>query len=102
VAEELSDAVLLDRSVRIPDHVVQRAFVAETVVLNLQTGRYHGLNPTAGRMLEALGEHGKVREAAATLAGEYGEPLDRIEADLLELCRNLLERKLIELTDGPG
>jgi hypothetical protein len=25
-----------------------------TVVLNLQTGRYHGLNATAGSMLEAL------------------------------------------------
>jgi hypothetical protein len=102
VPEQLTDAVLLDRSVRIPDHVVQRAFVAETVVLNLKTGRYHGLNPTAGRMLEVLGEQGKVSEAAATLADEYGQPLDRIEADLLELCRNLLERKLIELTDDPG
>jgi hypothetical protein len=102
VAETLSDAVLLDRSVRVPDHVVQRAFVAETVVLNLKTGRYHGLNPTAGRMLEVLDEEGKVRDAAATLADEYGQPLDRIEADLLMLCRRLLERKLIEFANGPG
>jgi DNA-binding CsgD family transcriptional regulator len=40
--------------VRVPQHVVHRAFPARTVVLNLETGKYHGLNPTAGRMLTAL------------------------------------------------
>ena len=31
-----------------PD-VVYRTFATETVILNLQTGRYHGLNKTGGR-----------------------------------------------------
>ena len=35
-----------------PQHVVYRSFPSETVVLNLQTGSYHGLNATAGRMLD--------------------------------------------------
>jgi hypothetical protein len=43
---------LLSASLRLPQHVVHRSFVAETVVLNLQTGKYHGLNPVGGRMLE--------------------------------------------------
>ena len=30
------------------------SFALETVVVNLERGVYHGLNPTAGRMLEAL------------------------------------------------
>ena len=68
------DAEMLDLNVRVPDHVVHRSFVAETVVLNLQTGRYHGLNPTAGRMLEVLDDKGSVREAASVLAEEYGQP----------------------------
>src|SRR5919106_2585311 len=98
MTEELTDAALLDQVVRVPDHVVHRAFVAETVVLNLQTGRYHGLNPTAGRMLEVLEATGSVRTAAATIADEYGEPAERVEEDLIVLCRSLLERRLIELT----
>ncbi len=99
--DELTDATLLEQAVRVPDHVVHRAFAAETVVLNLRTGRYHGLNPTAGRMLEVLEREGRLRTAAAALAGEYGQPVERIERDLLALCRGLLERKLIELNRGP-
>ena len=32
--------------VRVPEHVVYRDFAEQTVVLNLRTGRYHGLNET--------------------------------------------------------
>lgn len=98
--ESLSDAALLQQTVRVPDHVVHRSFAAETVVLNLRTGRYHGLNPSAGRMLEALESQGSVRDAAATLADAYAQPLERIESDLIALCRGLLERQLIELASG--
>ena len=102
MSDELNDAALLERTVRVPDHVVHRAFVAETVVLNLQTGRYHGLNPSAGRMLEVLEAQGNVRAAATTLAEEYSQQLGLIEKDLAQLCRDLLERKLIELVEHPG
>ena len=30
-------------AIRLPDHVVFRRFPAETVLLNLQTGHYHGV-----------------------------------------------------------
>jgi len=52
---------LLGACLRLPEHVVHRSFVAETVVLNLQTGRYHGLNPVGGRMLDALNGASSVR-----------------------------------------
>jgi hypothetical protein len=42
----LSPSSLLAARPRLPSHVVMRAFVHETVVLNLATGRYHGLNTT--------------------------------------------------------
>jgi len=82
---------------RLPDHVVYRAFAKETVVLNLQSGTYHGLNPTAGRMLEVLARSETVGEAADKLAAEYGRPREEIAADLHEFCRDLLDRGLIQL-----
>jgi len=82
---------------RLPDHVVYRAFAKETVVLNLQSGTYHGLNPTAGRMLEVLARSETVGEAADKLAAEYGRPRDEIATDLHEFCRDLLDRGLIQL-----
>ena len=83
--------------VSIPEHVVHRSFVEETVVLNLQSGSYHGLNKTAGRMLELLGELGDADAAAARYAAESGAPEDRVSADLHELCTSLAERGLIEV-----
>ncbi|MGA2009368.1 MAG: PqqD family protein [Solirubrobacteraceae bacterium] len=95
---------LLGARLRLPQHVVHRSFVAETVVLNLQTGLYHGLNPTAGRMLDALDAADDVAQAAAVIAAEYGEDPDTVLADLLALCRELLDRRLVEIVDDdpPG
>jgi hypothetical protein len=87
---------LLDRSFRLPNHVVYRAFALETVVVNLERGVYHGLNPTAGRMLEAIERSSTAREAAARLADELGAPRAVVESDLASFCADLLERGLIE------
>jgi hypothetical protein len=94
-----STSDLLAARVRLPQHVVCRSFVAETVVLNLQTGRYHGLNPTAGRMLEALQAAPTVGGAIPELAGEYNVEQEQIQRDLLALASGLLERGLIETVD---
>jgi hypothetical protein len=83
--------------VTIPQHVVFRAFVEETVVLNLESGRYHGLNPTAGRMLELLGELGEVEAVAKRIADETGTPPDQVAGDLHAFCSSLAERGLIEV-----
>jgi hypothetical protein len=80
----------------VPQHVVHRRFPTETVVLNLRTGKYHGLNPTAGAMLEQLGETGSISRTAAALAAEHGRDIDEVEADLRELVAALRERGLIE------
>ncbi len=93
------DRHFLKTRVRRPEHVVYRSFAAETVVLNLDTGQYHGLNVTAGRMLEVLDEVGSVQEAATRIARDYGQPLTSVEEDLCALCASLAERGLIEV-DG--
>lgn len=91
---------LLGKRVRIPDHVVYRAFVSETVVLNLRTGRYHGVNRTGARMLDVLQAADSVEQAAAQLAREYGQPVSVLEGDLCQFCSDLSERELIDLVDG--
>jgi hypothetical protein len=96
---QLSDQELLDARVRLPQHVVHRSFVAETVVLNLRTGKYHGLNPTAGKMLETLDAAPSVGDAVPVLAAEYSLEEEQIQRDLLILTRGLLERELIVATD---
>ncbi len=82
----------------IPSHVVYRAFPAETVILNLETGKYHGLNSTGGRMLELLDRCDNVADALAAFANDYGKkPID-VEQHIRAFCNKLFERGLIDIT----
>lgn len=87
---------LLGARMRVPDHVVYREFPEETIVLNLDSGMYHGLNHTATRMLEVVQQQDTVGAAIETLAAEFGQPREVIEPDLVGLCRTLEERGLIQ------
>lgn len=86
-----------DVVVRIPPHVVFRAVGERTVLLNIQTCRYHGLNATGGRMLEVLAARGQVADAVATLASEFDAPSDVIARDLSALMDQLEHHGLIEI-----
>ena len=67
------------------------------VVLNLQTGQYHGLNRSGSRMLEVLSEVGDFDSAAGLLANEFARPVAEIYEDLAELCDALAKRALVEI-----
>ena len=92
-----ANSSIIDSTVRIPPHVVHRTFARETVIVNLESGMYHGVNHVGGRMLEILEQVPNIRIAAEKLAAEFDQPLDTIEADLCAFCSDLLERGLIEL-----
>jgi Coenzyme PQQ synthesis protein D (PqqD) len=97
-----ADDGILAARVRVPDHVVYRNFPDETVVLNLESGIYHGLNGTAARMLELVQERDSVAAAVDELAREFEQPREVIERDVVGLCRALAERGLIERDERTG
>ena len=88
---------LLDVAIVVTEHVIFRSFAQETVALNLKTGTFHGLNPTAGRMVELAARARLAREAVPALAQEYGVPEERITTDLENLLRLLVDRGLVEI-----
>ncbi|MET0558974.1 MAG: PqqD family protein [Solirubrobacterales bacterium] len=91
---------LAEARVVVPRHVVHREFPTETVILNLKTGKYHGLNPTAGAMLEALSGSGSLEVASGEVAARFGLEDEEVAADMQRLCEALLERGLIELDEA--
>src|SRR3954464_1544511 len=97
-------AAELDQKAVIPEHVVYRTFVSETVVLNLQSGLYHGINASGGRMMDLMDQKPTLREVAAGVpagvgrpAEEFGRPVEEMEQDLLAFCADLQARGLVEL-----
>jgi hypothetical protein len=98
---EMFDRVLNGRAA-LPEHMVFRSFVAETVILNLHTGRYHGTSAVGGIMLEALDQNPTVRDAAQALTARFDKSADELEQDLVEFCLDLQERGLVVLETGPA
>ena len=84
----------------VPRHVVFRVLVSETVLLNIDTGLYHGMDETGSRFFEVLRDSTDLEAAVDVLLKEFVAPRERIRADLLGYCSDLLERGLIEL-EGP-
>ena len=88
---------LLSTTVRLPPGIVCKAFPAETVLLDLNTGHYHALPAAAGPILELLARNGDVRAAATRIAAQSGRPQALVEREVCRLCAGLLERGLLEL-----
>lgn len=93
----VTDSAILGSRLRVPEHVAHRSFGDDTVVVNLKSGKYHGLNQTALRMLELLEKSQTVGAAIPAIAEELGADRERVESDVLALCRGLQERGLVEL-----
>ena len=87
----------LGYGVSIPESVVFRRMAAETVLLDLQSGRYFGLNATAGRIFELLSEHQDADRVARLMSEETGQPEEVVAKDLDELCGSLAEQGLIRV-----
>ena len=94
------DSVKSCRAV-VPHHVVFRALASETVLLNIQSGYYFGLDEVGGRFFEVLREGGSVGGAVEVLTREFDAPPERIQKDMLGYCVELLRHGLIELRE-PG
>ena len=74
-------------------------FDGEAVLLELDTGRYFGLNGIGTRMWLLLLEHGRVEPAYHTLLGEYEVAEDRLCGELLGFVNCLASRHLLLLHD---
>jgi hypothetical protein len=96
---EASRAGLPEGRVTIPSDVVRRAFGEEMVLLNLKSGQYHGLNATAGYMLDLLESSGDAAATAEQVARECYVPVELVRDDLADLCRQLLDRGLISVDE---
>jgi hypothetical protein len=69
----------------------------ETVILDLASGTYYGLDPVGARMWQLLVEGKSLGEACDLLLEEYDVARERLEADLLELAGKLANIGLVDL-----
>ena len=78
--------------------VMMRTVGGESVILDLKTERYLGLNDVGTRMWSALTTAESIQSAYETLVAEYDVEPDRLMTELHKLMDKLLEQGLITLT----
>jgi hypothetical protein len=81
----------------IPAQVMARQVGDETVILDLGSGTYFGLDPVGARIWQLIGEGRSLGEICDTMLDEYDVSREALELDVVELADKLLEQKLISL-----
>jgi len=84
-------------SVRIPDQVTYREISGEMVLLNLESGKYYGLDEVGARMYILLAEHGSLEAAFQAMLAEYQVEAEQLEADLITLVEDLAAHGLLHV-----
>ena len=85
----------LNDGVTIPPQVMARTVGDETVILDLASGTYFGLDPIGARIWGLMGESRVLAEICSTMLEEYEVEREHLEADVLRLTTELAERGLI-------
>ena len=92
--------ILDDSIVTVSPRQISSAMGAEQAILQLDSGKYFGLNPVGSRVWQLAAEPRKVSDILATLLAEYEVPAERCRADLLAVLRQLQTAGLIDVRNG--
>ena len=83
--------------VTVPESVLFRELEGESVLLNLETESYLGLDEVGTRMWTVLTSTPSIEAAYEILVGEYAVDPDTLHRDIETLLKQLLEHKLVAL-----
>ena len=79
----------------VPDGVLISHLQEESVILNLESERYFGLDDVGTRFLSVLTSSESIEAAHQQLAGEYDVDTEVLRQDLLALVEKLVDQGLL-------
>lgn len=84
--------------VKIPDDVLISKLQEESVILNLDSERYYGLDDVGTRFLSVLTTSESIEAAYETLVKEYDVDGELLRNDLAELVEKLAAQGIIQIS----
>ena len=75
--------------VTVPDHVIVRQLGDESVMLDMASGYYFGLDPVGARIWQLLLETSSLAEIVERLAQEYDVTPEQANSDLVRFVEEL-------------
>jgi len=83
--------------VRVPDDVLISNLQEESVILNLDSERYYGLDDVGTRFLSVLNTSDSIEAAYEVLRDEYDVDAHNLRQDLIELVDGLVKQGILSL-----
>jgi hypothetical protein len=83
--------------VTVPDDVLISNLQEESVILNLDSERYYGLDDVGTRMLSVLSTSNSIEAAYKLLLEEYDVDGEVLRRDLLSLVEQLIDQGLVSI-----
>ena len=90
----------MSRHLRISDAVVVRDLDGESVILNIESGIYFGLDRIGTRVWQLIEAHGDVDAVVRVMEHEYDADPQTLRADAEALVAALVEKRLIIESDA--
>jgi hypothetical protein len=87
---------LMDRVI-VPSHVLVRVLDKESVLLNIETERYFGLDETGTRMWQLVTAAPQIEVAYRQLLDEYDVEPELLRENLTDLLGRLVENGLLQV-----
>ncbi|HKQ78108.1 MAG TPA: PqqD family protein [Blastocatellia bacterium] len=92
-------SVSFDQKLVVTEDTLINVIEGESVLLNLKSESYFGLDRVGTRMWAALTSADSIRAAYETLLNEYDVSADKLKEDLSELVGKLVAKGLVEARD---
>nr|WP_299407078.1 lasso peptide biosynthesis PqqD family chaperone [Acaryochloris sp. IP29b_bin.148] len=96
----MTTTISADTTVVATSEQVSSDLAGESVILNLKTGMYFGLNEVGASVWTLLQQPRSVQEICDQILNEYEVDSEQCQQDVLKLLQELIESELIEIKDA--
>jgi hypothetical protein len=93
-------ATLSTKRLAVPPDVLINVLDGESVLLNVKTESYYGLDKVGTRMWQVLTSSESIQAASETLLREYDVDREVLQEHLGELVQQLVDQGLLDVVDG--
>lgn len=94
--------ISLFNNITVSDEVLSQEVSGETVLLDLKSENYFGLDTVGTRIWQLLQQHKNLQQVVDIMLDEYDVEEKQLEKDLNELLDKLIEAELITLEPTTG
>ncbi len=88
----------LDRNISVSPDVISQEVSGETVLLDLESENYFGLDEVGTRIWQLIQEKGRLRDVYDTLLAEYEVSEEQLRSDLENLVSEIEKLGLVSLS----